>query len=82
MFGTTVGMTRVASVHVSALAAVIAILFAFSDHLTALLTAIPTPVLGGISLWLYGFICVNGFISNKVDFNNTKNVVVVAICLF
>ena len=85
MFGTTVGMTRVASVHVSALAAVIAILFAFSGHLTALLTAIPTPVLGGISLLLYGFICVNGLknlISNKVDFNNTKNVVVVAICLF
>lgn len=73
-----VGMTRVASVYVIALAAVIAIIFAFSGHLTSLLTAIPAPVLGGISVLLYGFICVNGLkilIHNQVDFNNTKNVV-------
>ena len=40
-----VGMTRVASTYVIGLAAVIAIVFAFSGHLTALLTAIPGPVL-------------------------------------
>ena len=79
-----VGMTRVASVYVICLAAIIAIIFAFSGHLTALLTAIPAPVLGGISVLLYGFICVNGLkilIQNQVDFNNTKNVVVVATML-
>ncbi|MCQ2971654.1 MAG: uracil-xanthine permease family protein [archaeon] len=79
-----VGMTRVASVYVIALAAVIAIIFAFSGHLTSLLTAIPAPVLGGISVLLYGFICVNGLkilIHNQVDFNNTKNVVVAATML-
>ena len=79
-----VGMTRVASTYVIGLAAIIAIIFAFSGHLTALLTAIPTPVLGGISVLLYGFICVNGLkilISNQVDFNNTKNVVVAATML-
>ena len=79
-----VGMTRVASVYVIGLAAIIAIIFAFSGHLTALLTAIPAPVLGGISVLLYGFICVNGLkilIQNQVDFNNTKNVVVVATML-
>ena len=35
-----VGMTRVASVYVIGLAAIIAIIFAFSGHLTALLTAV------------------------------------------
>ena len=79
-----VGMTRVASTYVIGLAALIAIVFAFSGHLTALLTAIPQPVLGGISVLLYGFICVNGLkilIHNQVDFNNTKNVVVAATML-
>lgn len=79
-----VGMTRVASVYVIGLAAIIAIIFAFSGHLTALLTAIPSPVLEGISILLYGFICVNGLkilIHNHVDFTNTKNVVVAATML-
>ena len=79
-----VGMTRVASTYVIGLAAVIAIIFAFSGHLTALLTAIPSPVLGGISVLLYGFISVNGLkilIHNQVDFNNNKNVVVAATML-
>ena len=77
-------MTRVASTYVIGLAAIVAIIFAFSGHLTALLTAIPQPVLGGISVLLYGFICVNGLkilIHNQVDFNNTKNVVVAATML-
>ena len=79
-----VGMTRVASTYVIGRAALIAIVFAFSGHLTALLTAIPQPVLGGISILLYGFICVNGLkilIHSQVDFNNTKNVVVAATML-
>lgn len=79
-----VGMTKVASVYVIGLAAIIAIIFAFSGHLTAVLTAIPEPVLGGISILLYGFICVNGLkilIHNQVDFNNTKNVVIAATML-
>ncbi|MDO5860174.1 MAG: solute carrier family 23 protein [Methanobrevibacter sp.] len=75
-----VGMTRVASTYVIGLAAIVAIIFAFSGQLTA----IPAPVLGGISVLLYGFICVNGLkilIHNQVDFNNTKNVVVAATML-
>ncbi len=79
-----VGMTRVASTFVIGLAAIIAIVFAFFGHLTAILTAIPAPVLGGISVLLYGFICVNGLkilIHNQVDFTNTKNVVIAATML-
>lgn len=79
-----IGMTGIASAYVIFLAAVIAILFAFSSHLTSLFSAIPQPVLGGISLLLYGFISVNGIkilIQNQVDFNNTRNVVVTGAML-
>ena len=79
-----VGMTRVASVWVIGLAAVIAIIFGFLGQLTAIISSIPTPVLGGVSILLYGFISVNGLkilIQNKVDFGNTKNVIVASSML-
>ncbi len=79
-----VGMTRVASVWVTALAAVIAIIFGFLGNLTAVISSIPTPVLGGVAILLYGFISVNGLkilIQNQVDFSNTKNVVVASTML-
>lgn len=79
-----VGMTRVASVWVTALAAVIAIIFGFLGNLTAVISSIPTPVLGGVAVLLYGFISVNGLkilIQNQVDFSNTKNVIVASTML-
>lgn len=79
-----VGMTKVASVWVLGLAAVIAILFGFLGQLTAIISSIPSPVLGGVSILLYGFISVNGLkvmIQNKVDFENIKNVIVASSML-
>ena len=79
-----VGMTRVASVWVTALAAVIAIVFGFLGNLTAVISSIPAPVLGGVAILLYGFISVNGLkilIQNQVDFSNTKNVIVASTML-
>ena len=79
-----VGMTKVASVWVIGLAAVIAIVFGFLRQLTAVISSIPTPVLGGVSILLYGFISINGLkilIQNKVDFGNTKNVIVASSML-
>lgn len=79
-----VGMTKVASVWVTGLAAVIAIVFGFLGQLTAIISSIPNPVLGGVSILLYGFISVNGLktlIDNKVDFSNTKNVIVASSML-
>ena len=46
-----VGLTRVASIYVIGLTALFAILFAFSGHLTALLAAMPNPVIGGVYWW-------------------------------
>lgn len=79
-----VGMTKVASVWVIGLAAIIAIILGFFTKFTALISTIPTAVLGGVSLLLYGFISVNGLkvlIKNQVDFNNTKNVIVASAML-
>ena len=79
-----VGMTKVASVWVTGLAAVIAIIFGFLGKLTGVISSIPTPVLGGVAILLYGFISVNGLkilIQNQVDFSNTKNVVVASTML-
>lgn len=79
-----VGMTKVASVWVTGLAAVIAILFGFLGQLTAVASSIPSSVLGGVSILLYGFISVNGLkilIQNQVDFTNTKNVIVASTML-
>lgn len=79
-----VGMTKIASVKVIMLAAVIAIIFGFLGKLTALFATIPNPVLGGVSILLYGFIAVNGLkvlIQNKIDFNKTRNVVIAATML-
>lgn len=79
-----VGMTKVVSVWVIGLAAIIAIIFGFLGQLTAIISSIPSPVLGGVSILLYGFISVNGLkilIQNKVDFENTKNVIVASSML-
>ena len=79
-----VGMTRVASVWVIFLAAVIAIVLGFCSKFTALISTIPNAVLGGVSLLLYGFIAVNGLkvlVQNKIDFSKNKNVIVASAML-
>lgn len=79
-----VGMTKVASVWVIGLAAIIAIIIGFLGKFTALVSTIPNAVLGGVSLLLYGFIAVNGLkvlIKNQIDFEKTKNIVVASTML-
>ena len=79
-----VGMTKVASVKVIGLAAIFAIIIGFLGKFTALISTIPSAVLGGVSLLLYGFIAVNGLkvlIKNQVDFEINKNVVVASTML-
>ncbi len=79
-----VGMTKVASVWVIGLAAIFAICLGFLGKFTAIVSTIPNPVLGGVSLLLYGFIAVNGLkvlIQNQIDFGKPKNVVVASTML-
>ena len=79
-----VGMTKVASVWVTGLAAIMAICMGFLGKFTGVLATIPDPVLGGVSLLLYGFIAVNGLkviVQNSIDFNNLRNVIIASTML-
>ena len=79
-----VGMTRNASVYVLRWAAILAIAMSFMGKLTALISAIPGPVLGGVSLLLYGFIALNGakvWVKNRTNFGCPRNIVITAIML-
>ena len=79
-----VGMTKVASVWVIGLAAIMAILLGFLGKFTALVSTIPNAVLGGVSLLLYGFIAVNGLkvlIENKTDFSKSRNIIIASSML-
>lgn len=79
-----VGMTKVASTWVIGLAAIIATCMGFLGKLTAIFATIPNPILGGVSLLLYGFIAVNGLkvlVKNQIDFENIRNVIIASTML-
>ena len=79
-----VGATKIASVKVIMLAAILSILFGFFTPFTAFLTTIPTCVTGGVSLILYGFIASSGvkmLIQEKIDFNKMKNIFIASVIL-
>lgn len=79
-----VGMSRVASTWVTGTAGLISILMSFFAIIAAVFTTIPSPVLGGVSMILYGFISINGLkvlIEKRVDFNNLKNVIIASTML-
>ena len=66
------------------IAAVFAIIFSFCPKFAALITAMPTATIGGVSLILYGMISavgVRNVVENKVNFANTRNVIVAALIL-
>ena len=77
-------MTKVASVWVIGMAAIFAICLGFLGKFTALISTIPSPVLGGVSLLLYGFIAVNGLkvlIENRVNMGKSRNVIIASTML-
>lgn len=79
-----VGLTKVASVWVVGGAALLAIAISFIGTLSALISTIPTAVLGGVSILLYGFIASNGLrvlIDEKIDFSKQRNVIIAATML-
>ncbi|EKB58963.1 solute carrier family 23 protein [Falseniella ignava] len=79
-----IGMTRVASVSVIRNAAIIAILLSCLGKFTALVSTIPSAVLGGMSILLYGVIASNGLkvlITNRVDFAHTRNLIIASAML-
>ena len=75
-------MTKQFSSRIIQGAAVIAILLGIIGKFGALVHSIPTPVMGGIGILLYGMIAAMGIrhmIEEKVDLANMKNLIIVAI---
>ncbi|QII81629.1 uracil-xanthine permease family protein [Jeotgalibaca arthritidis] len=79
-----IGMTRIASVSVIRNAAIFAMIMSFLGKFTALISTIPTAVLGGMSILLYGVIASNGLkvlIEEQVDFGKIRNLIIASSML-
>ncbi|MGG6313593.1 uracil permease [Paenibacillus macerans] len=86
-YGENIGvmaLTRVYSVFVIGGAAIFAILLSFSGKFSALIAFIPPPVMGGVSLLLFGVIAASGlriFVEQKVDFSKPTNMLLTTVVL-
>lgn len=84
-YGENIGvmaLTKVYSVYVICGAGIISVILGFSGKISALISTIPTPVVGGISLLLFGTIAVSGlrtFIEEKVDFSKSRNLILASL---
>ncbi|MDF2612374.1 MAG: uracil-xanthine permease [Clostridia bacterium] len=84
-YGENIGvmaLTKVYSVYVVCGAGLISIVLGFSGTLSALIRSIPTPVIGGTSLLLFGMIAASGlrtFIEEKVDFSKSRNLILTSV---
>ncbi len=77
-------LTKVTDPVVFRIAAVTGILFSMIGKISAFLKTIPSAVLGGIMLLLFGMIAaagVNNMITNKTDMGNTRNLIIVSLIL-
>ena len=77
-------VTRIYSTLVFVVAALIAIALGFSPKFGALIQTIPGPVLGGMSVVVFGLIAVAGariWVVNQVDFSDNRNLIVAAVTL-
>lgn len=84
-YGENIGVlavTRVYSTFNIWVAAFIAIILSFVNPLQALIMSIPTAVMGGVSLYLFGMIGVTGLrtlIEAQVDFSKNKNLIIASV---
>ena len=79
-----ISLTKITDPSVIRIAAVVGILFSVLGKISALLKTIPSAVLGGIMILLFGTIAsvgVNSLLKNKVDLGDTRNLVIVSIIL-
>lgn len=86
-YGENIGVlaiTRVFSVFIIAGAAGFAIAFGFIGKISALISSIPTPVMGGVSILLFGIIASSGLrmmIDSKVDLGEKRNLIIASVIL-
>ena len=86
-YGENIGVlaiTRIFSVFVIGGAAVLAIAFGFIGIISDVIASIPTPVMGGVSILLFGIIASSGMrmlIDNQIDLGNNRNLIIAAVIL-
>lgn len=77
-------LTKVYDPRVIRIAAYFAILLSFSPKFAAVINSMPTAVIGGVSMVLYGMISavgVRNVVENKVDFTKSRNVIIAALIM-
>jgi uracil permease len=77
-------LTKITNPFVLRIAAITAILFAFIGKISGFLKTIPTAVLGGIMLLLFGMIAsigIKSLVESKTNMAETRNQVIVSIIL-
>lgn len=76
--------TRIYSTAVFIVAAIVALVLGFSPKFGALIQAIPLPVMGGVSIVVFGLIAIAGariWVDNRVDFSDPANLLIAALTL-
>ncbi|WP_428509577.1 solute carrier family 23 protein [Roseateles sp.] len=76
--------TRIYSTAIFVIAGLLGVLLGFSPKFGALIQAIPLAVMGGVSIVVFGLITVAGakiWVDKRVDFSDSRNLLVVAITL-
>lgn len=79
-----VSLTKITDPSVIRIAAVVGILFSVLGKVSAILKTIPSAVLGGIMLLLFGTIAsvgISSLVKNKIDLGDTRNLVIVSLIL-
>lgn len=79
-----ISLTKITNPAIIRIAALFGILFSVLGKISAFLKTIPEAVLGGIMLLLFGTIAsvgVNTLVKNKIDFSNTRNLVISSLIL-
>lgn len=86
-YGENIGVmaiTKVYSTWVIGGAAIFAILLSFIGKLAEAIRSIPQPVMGGVSLLLFGVIAASGIrmlVEAKVDYSNPRNLILTSVVL-
>ena len=77
-------LTKIYDPLVIRIAAVFAMILSFCPKFEAIINTIPSGIVGGISFVLYGMISaigVRNVVENKVDFTNSRNLIIAAVIL-
>ena len=77
-------LSRVYDPRVIRLAAIYTVILSFSPAFEAIISSIPSAIIGGVSFILYGMISaigVRNVVENQVDLTNSRNLIIAAVIL-